>query len=93
MRSCIYALFVQLKRKLPKVNRDLAARLLKEQEAEDREGENADDENMTKKKKKNKGISSDILKDERFAILFENKVLLASYLLQKLFCSYRSSSD
>ncbi|XP_020112876.1 nucleolar protein 10 [Ananas comosus] len=64
---------ITLKRKLPKVNRDLAARLLKEQEAEDREGENADDENMTKKKKKNKGISSDILKDERFAILFENK--------------------
>lgn len=63
---------ITIKAKLPKVNRNLAARLLENEEAED-EMTNADDTDTKKKSKKNKGLSSKILKDERFADLFENK--------------------
>ncbi|XP_072966669.1 uncharacterized protein [Typha angustifolia] len=62
---------ITIKRKLPKVNRILAARLLEMQEAVDGEGENVDDTN--KAKKKNKGLRSDIFKDDRFTAIFANK--------------------
>ncbi|OWM85471.1 hypothetical protein CDL15_Pgr019095 [Punica granatum] len=61
---------ITIKRKLPKVNRLLAANLLENDEAEKDEAE--DNENKKKSKKK-KGLSSELLKDERFAALFEDK--------------------
>lgn len=66
---------LQIKRKLPKVNRTLAARLL---ETEDTEYEKRDDveENETKKlSKKKKGLSMQDLEDDRFKDIFTNKVL------------------
>lgn len=69
------SLFLQIKRKLPKVNRTLAARLF---ETEDIENEKRDDveENETKKSsKKKKGISMQDLEDDRFKDLFTNEVL------------------
>lgn len=69
------SLFLQIKRKLPKVNRTLAARLF---ETEDTENEKRDDveENETKKSsKKKKGISMQDLEDDRFKDLFTNEVL------------------
>lgn len=67
-------LVLQIKKKLPKVNRLLAARLLEKQEEEEAE-KKLDDADMKKKtSKKNKGLSSEILRDERFAAMFENKV-------------------
>ncbi|PKU84456.1 nucleolar protein 10 [Dendrobium catenatum] len=64
---------ITIKRKLPKVNRLLAARLLENQEAEG-EVMIADDHNAKKKlSKKNRGLTSDILRDERFTAMFENK--------------------
>lgn len=61
---------ITIKRKLPKVNRTLAARILENEEAED---EKKDADNAKKTSKKKKGLSSDVLKDERFAAMFENK--------------------
>ncbi|KAJ4958993.1 hypothetical protein NE237_026104 [Protea cynaroides] len=63
---------ITIKRKLPKVNRALAARLLEDEEVE---GEVKDvDVAITKKSsKKKKGLSSEMLKDDRFASMFENK--------------------
>lgn len=64
----------QIKRKLPKVNRLLAARLLENQEAEG-EVTVVDDPNVKKiSSKKKKGLTSEILKDDRFTAMFENKV-------------------
>lgn len=63
---------LQIKRKLPKVNRVLAARLL-EEEAEN-ESKDEDGADAKKKSKKKNRLSSEILKDERFAAMFENKV-------------------
>lgn len=63
---------LQIKRKLPKVNRVLAARLLDE-EAEN-ESKDEDGADAKKKSKKKNRLSSEILKDERFAAMFENKV-------------------
>lgn len=63
----------QLKRKLPKVNRGLAARILENEEAENEKKDDDDNENKKKLKKK-KSLSSDVFKDERFAGMFENKV-------------------
>lgn len=69
-------MLLQLKRKLPKVNRGLAARLLENEEAENEKKDvDADDENKKKLKKK-KALSSDVFKDERFAAMFENKVFM-----------------
>ncbi|XP_058779910.1 uncharacterized protein LOC131653671 [Vicia villosa] len=64
---------ITIKRKLPKVNRTLAARLL---ETEDIENEKRDDveENETKKlSKKKKGLSMQDLEDDRFKDIFTNK--------------------
>lgn len=68
---------LQIKRKLPKVNRLLAARLLEDEEAEAEAEVNTVDDSSTKKKtsKKRKVLGSELLKDERFAVMFENKVL------------------
>ncbi|KAF3788508.1 Nucleolar protein 10 [Nymphaea thermarum] len=62
---------ITIKRKLPKVNKVLAARLLENAEAN--EGQvNATDADAKKSKKK-KGLGDELLKDERFASLFEDK--------------------
>ncbi|XP_010412810.2 PREDICTED: nucleolar protein 10-like, partial [Camelina sativa] len=60
------------KRRLPKVNRELAARLLAEDEED--ETQTAEDEEAAKKvsKKKKTMLSSEILKDDRFQGLFNN---------------------
>ncbi|XP_059667403.1 uncharacterized protein LOC132312873 [Cornus florida] len=63
---------ITIKRKLPKVNRILAARLLENEEAEN-EKKDADSADTKKTSKKKKGLSSEVLKDERFAAMFENK--------------------
>lgn len=64
---------ITVKRKLPKVNRDLANRIFNNEEVEE-EMKNVDDSQMKKKSsKKNKGLTSDILKDDRFKAMFENE--------------------
>ncbi|KAI7984381.1 Nucleolar protein 10 [Camellia lanceoleosa] len=63
---------ITIKRKLPKVNRVLAARLL-ENEAAENEKKDEDGADAKKTSKKKKGLRSDDLKDERFAAIFENK--------------------
>ncbi|KAL7173884.1 hypothetical protein ACSBR2_033194 [Camellia fascicularis] len=63
---------ITIKRKLPKVNRVLAARLLENEEAEN-EKKDEDGADAKKTSKKKKGLRSDDLKDERFAAIFENK--------------------
>ena len=67
-------LFLQVPKKLPKVNRKLAASVIeKEAEIEQIEA----DKNETKKaSKKKKGLGPEIFEDERFKALFEDKVLL-----------------
>lgn len=67
-----FFLFLQIRKKLPKVNRQLAARILENEGAED-ENKDADVEIMKTSKKK-KVISSDIFKDERFAEMFRDEV-------------------
>ena len=64
---------MQIKRKLPKVNRALAAQLLEEEE-ELNENKGGDDADVQKTSKKKKGLMSEVLKDERFTVIFENKV-------------------
>ncbi|XP_011101990.1 nucleolar protein 10-like [Sesamum indicum] len=61
------------KRKLPKVNRALAARLLQEEE-ELNQNKGGDDADVQKTSNKKKGLMSDVLKDERFRAMFENKI-------------------
>ncbi|XP_030540849.1 nucleolar protein 10 [Rhodamnia argentea] len=63
---------ITIKRKLPKVNRVLAARLLENDEAEN-ENKESDDNEIKKKSKKKKGLNSEVFKDDRFAAMFENK--------------------
>ncbi|KAK4404777.1 Nucleolar protein 10 [Sesamum angolense] len=69
---------ITIKRKLPKVNRALAARLLEEEE-ELNESKGADDADVQrtsdakKTSKKKKGLTSEVLKDERFTAMFDNK--------------------
>lgn len=67
-----FFLFLQIRKKLPKVNRQLAARILENEGAED-ENKDADVE-IKKTSKKKKVISSDIFKDERFAEMFRDEV-------------------
>lgn len=67
-----FFLFLQIRKKLPKVNRQLAARILENGEAEN-EYKGADVE-IKKTSKKKKGISSEIFKDERFAEMFRDEV-------------------
>lgn len=84
--TCILStILLQMKRKLPKVNRRLANQILEDEEAEkekkdeDTEKEKKDDVNKTKKaSKKKKGFSSEIFQDERFSNMFKNEVWLSS---------------
>lgn len=62
--------FSQIRRKLPKVNRRLAGSLLEDEAAEIEK-----DADTKRTSKKRKGLSSDILKDDRFADMFNNPVL------------------
>ncbi|KAH9318356.1 hypothetical protein KI387_020125, partial [Taxus chinensis] len=67
---------ITIKRKLPKVNKDLAARLLANQDDEDGQNEPEDEEVSVKKivsKKKKRNGGSQLLKDERFAAMFRDK--------------------
>ncbi|KAJ0246784.1 Embryo sac development arrest 7 [Hirschfeldia incana] len=61
------------KRRLPKVNRDLAASLVNEEDGEE-EKKSAEDEEAAKKasKKKKPGLSDENFKDGRFGDMFEN---------------------
>ncbi|KAL2476495.1 embryo sac development arrest 7 [Abeliophyllum distichum] len=69
---------ITIKRRLPKVNRNLAARLLEEEEAqtEKKDADGVDTQktsDVKKTSKKKKGLTSDVLKDDRFTEMFENK--------------------
>lgn len=65
---------MQVKKKLPKVNRALAARLLESEEAEYEKRDAGDDETKKASKKK-KGANMQDLLDERFKPMFTNEVL------------------
>ncbi|KAL7128478.1 hypothetical protein ABFS83_14G319700 [Erythranthe nasuta] len=68
---------ITMKRKLPKVNRTLASRILEEEEEQnDKVADGADAQTTTdakKTSKKKRGLTSEVLKDERFTVLFKNK--------------------
>ena len=68
----LLSFILQIKRKLPKVNRSLAARLLEEEGLNANKG--ADDADVQKTSKNKKGLTSEVLKDMRFTTMFENKV-------------------
>ncbi|KAL8223572.1 hypothetical protein R6Q57_019047 [Mikania cordata] len=68
----IIVFFFQLKKKLPKVNRDLAKRLLEDEELEATKKE-TDVVDTKKPNKKKKGLTSEVLQDERFKSLFSNE--------------------
>ncbi|CAN1795543.1 Nucleolar protein 10 [Linum perenne] len=59
---------ITIKKRLPKVNRSLAARILENEIESQRK-----DEDGIGKKKKTKGLASDIFNDSRFSNMFENK--------------------
>lgn len=71
---------MQIKRKLPKVNRGLAAKIL-ENEDEENEKKIAEIDKNEKKSKKKKGLTSEIFKDERFEAMFKKEVKQTNYLL------------
>ncbi|CAH9062544.1 unnamed protein product [Cuscuta europaea] len=62
---------ITIKRKLPKVNKAFASKLLDNEEAEKVEGDGVDAKKASKKKKG--PTSSEILEDQRFSAMFENK--------------------
>ncbi|XP_004514900.1 uncharacterized protein [Cicer arietinum] len=64
---------ITIKRKLPKVNRDLAARLLKDEDVENEKRDAAEDEETKKASNKKKGLSMQDLQDERFKAIFTNE--------------------
>ncbi|KAK4345633.1 hypothetical protein RND71_035809 [Anisodus tanguticus] len=61
---------ITIKRKLPKVNRSLVTQILENEEAENIK-EDVDGVDARKTSKKKKGLTSDIMKDERFKRMFE----------------------
>ncbi|BAU02650.1 uncharacterized protein HKW66_Vig0121780 [Vigna angularis] len=63
---------ITVKKKLPKVNRALAARLLESEEVEN-EKRDADDDETKKASKKKKGLSMQDLQDERFKAIFTDE--------------------
>ncbi|KAL9324396.1 hypothetical protein ACSQ67_009253 [Phaseolus vulgaris] len=63
---------ITVRKKLPKVNRALAARLLESEEAEN-EKRDADDDETKKASKKKKGLNMQDLQDERFKALFTDE--------------------
>lgn len=66
---------MQIKRRLPKVNRTLVEQLLENEEAENVK-EDVDDVDAKKTSKKKKGLTMDVLEDERFKRIIENKVYI-----------------
>lgn len=64
---------MQIKRKIPKVNRHLAARIYENEEDDD---EPIKDDSNEKKKpsRRNKGLGVEIFKDDRFGDMFVNEV-------------------
>ncbi|KAL6504932.1 hypothetical protein OROHE_023690 [Orobanche hederae] len=64
---------ITIKRKLPKVNRTLAAKILEEEEEQNVKNGDTDGANVKKTSKKKRGIPSEVLKDERFKAMFQNK--------------------
>ncbi|KAF9591603.1 hypothetical protein IFM89_004832 [Coptis chinensis] len=65
---------ITIQKKLPKVNRGIASRLLDSEEAQEGEVKDVDGaDKHTKSSKKKKGLNTDVLKDERFKAMFENK--------------------
>lgn len=68
---------ITLKRKLPKANRALAARLLEEEEEQDDKKDVDADAQKTsaakKASKKRKGLTTEVLEDERFKPMFNDK--------------------
>ncbi|KAK6115501.1 hypothetical protein DH2020_007770 [Rehmannia glutinosa] len=64
---------ITIKRKLPKVNRTLAARILEEEEELNDKKDADGGADAKKTSKKRKGLTSEVLKDERFTAMFENK--------------------
>lgn len=67
---CAFCL-LQKKRKLPKVNQQLAVKLL---EYEETENETKDENETNKPSKKKKALDKNIFEDERFKAIFEDKV-------------------
>ncbi|KAJ8570780.1 hypothetical protein K7X08_037752 [Anisodus acutangulus] len=61
---------ITIKRKLPKVNRSLVTQILENEEAENIK-EDVDGVDAKKTSKKKKGLTSDIMKDDRFKRMFE----------------------
>lgn len=66
---------MQIKRRLPKVNRTLVEQLLENEEAENLK-EDVDGIDAKKTSKKKKGLTMDVLEDERFKRIIENKVYI-----------------
>lgn len=82
----LFTLLLQVKRKLPKVNRRLANQILEEEEAET---EKKDEEvnKIKKASKKKKGFNTEIFQDDRFANMFKNEVWLDCQTLLVIFFS------
>uniref|UniRef100_A0A1D1XHZ7 Nucleolar protein 10 n=1 Tax=Anthurium amnicola TaxID=1678845 RepID=A0A1D1XHZ7_9ARAE len=64
---------ITIRRKLPKVNRLYAASILENQETDEAEADRGDNSDKKRKLKKRKLVCSELLKDERFAAMFEDK--------------------
>ncbi|KAK2423458.1 nucleolar protein [Trifolium repens] len=64
---------ITIKRKLPKVNRGLATRLLETEDTENEKRDAVEDDKTKKKSAKKKGISMQDLEDDRFKAIFTNK--------------------
>ncbi|KAL1534145.1 nucleolar protein 10-like [Salvia divinorum] len=69
---------ITIKRKLPKVNRTLAARLLEAEEEQNDEkvadvAETQENTGAKKGPKRKRGLTTEVLKDERFTSMFEDK--------------------
>ncbi|GAU42504.1 hypothetical protein TSUD_101180 [Trifolium subterraneum] len=64
---------ITIKRKLPKVNRGLASRLLETEDTENEKRDAVEDDKTKKKSNKKKGISMQDLEDDRFKAIFTNK--------------------
>ena len=80
--SCVWFLS-QLKRKLPKVNRNLAKKILEMEEVgNDKDAEPADAKKSSKRKKEPIG---DLMDDERFKELFTKEVLLPYFVISVIF--------
>lgn len=63
---------ITIKRRLPKVNRTLVEKILENEEADNLK-EDADGVDAKKTSKKKKGLTIDVLEDERFKRIIENK--------------------